>query len=109
MKTHELLNITEEQYEDKIFKHWFKYCELHSADTQEFQSLLANAALNRWWLNNLRLLEDEFRFEAEPYIKDEHSTGNLQHLWFKNAIKLQLYYSMPLLKNKLITIHGNRN
>lgn len=107
MKTHEILGITQEQYEDKVFKHWFKYCELHSADTAEFQSLLANAALNRWWLKNLKMLEVEFCAEAEPYIGMEGLKSMLSDLWFKNAIKLQLYYSLPLLKNKLATIHGN--
>lgn len=107
MKTHEIIGISIEAYEDKVFKHWFKYCELHSVNTEEFQSLLANTALNKWWLQNLEMLENEFKAEAQPYINDASLREYLSELWFKNIIKLMPYYSPPLFKNKLQTIHGH--
>lgn len=110
MKTHEILGITEEQYEDKIFKHWFKWCEINSSDDSEFQSLIANAPLNKWWLVNLQRIEVEFQEECYPYLSDCQSLREeMGDLWFKNILKMYIYYSKPLLQTKKMTIYGITN
>lgn len=105
MKTHEILKITPEKYEHKVFETYFKWCNVNSSNDDEFQRLIANAAVNGWFLENLAKVEAEFCEEAMPYT-GTGSMVDIDTLWLKGVMKLFYYYPKPLLNDKPITVIG---
>ena len=96
MKTHEILNISEDAYELKVFHIYFKWCNVNSVDDRDFQSLIANSTMNRWFLENLIRIESEFAEDAAPYTGLD-SREDISRLWLKHTMKMLLYYSKPLI------------
>lgn len=56
-----LLTLSQKEYEDKILDLWLRYCcaKAHNNKT-DLQRLLANTALNKWFLHEVARLEDEW-------------------------------------------------
>lgn len=56
-----LLNITTEAYEEKTLDLWIRYTRCYAYDSEsDWQKLLANSALNHWFLQELSKLESKF-------------------------------------------------
>lgn len=105
MKTHEILKITEAAYELKVFHLYFKWCNINSVSDEDFQSLIASASMNRWFLGNLERIEKEFCEDATPYAGLDN-TKEISMLWLKHTMKLLLYYSKPLINERHQCIIG---
>lgn len=54
------LKITEAQYENLRLEIWLRWCEAKSMSTREWQQLMANSTLNRWF--NTELVKREWQF-----------------------------------------------
>lgn len=97
MNAFELLKITEEQYQTKVFELWLHWCETKSYSPEQFSKLSQCASLCAWWKQNLEQLEKEFCEDALPY--HEIMTANdAAKLYYKHVNKLTLYYSNPLMR-----------
>lgn len=62
------LAITAEQYESLIWDLYSKWCESVSIGTLEYQQVLANAAINRWFLLEHQKCEVEFHKLTDRYV-----------------------------------------
>lgn len=62
MKTiHELLRMTPAEYEDLRLKYWLNWCENKAVSVLEWQYMLTDKGLNRWFLVQFDGLENNFR------------------------------------------------
>jgi hypothetical protein len=68
MKTiNQKLVITPEQYESIIWDLYSKWCQSVSITTREYQQVLANSAINGWFLMELSKCEKEFHTLTDRY------------------------------------------
>ena len=65
------LDITPEQYESMIWNLYSNWCESVSTNNREYQKVLANAAVNRWFLMELAKCEKEFHLLTDRYVGSE--------------------------------------
>ncbi|HLS12193.1 MAG TPA: hypothetical protein VK050_08525 [Flavobacteriaceae bacterium] len=61
------LKTTEAQYENLRLELWLRWCEAKSMSTREWQQLMANGILNRWFNTELTKIEWQFMHDLEPY------------------------------------------
>lgn len=61
------LAMTELDYEMMVFGFYGRWCESNSGNTRQYQTLLANAAINAWFLMELAKCEAEFVKIANGY------------------------------------------
>lgn len=62
-----LLNQTPEIYERKTFELWFKWCQSVTGKQNEFQMVLCNPPINRWFHAELIKWEQEFLLRVRNY------------------------------------------
>jgi hypothetical protein len=56
----ELLGLSEEAYENMILRYWLNYCENLSSNCIQFQKLIANRAMNKYFLTEFKKHEAFF-------------------------------------------------
>lgn len=100
MKTHELLKMTQEEYELLILDWWLTFCLHKAASDKQVQKLLVNNTLFQWWRAQLTAVEKEFVEEAASYY-EIYSPKDAQKLYAKSVYRIQLYYNHELLKEAL--------
>lgn len=59
--------MTPEEYELLIFGAYARWCESITINAREFQKVLANAAVNRWYLTEYAKCEAEFTLLTKRY------------------------------------------
>lgn len=60
MTTTEKLNLTPAEYENLVFGAYARWCESVTINAIEFQKVLANAAINKWYMMEYAKCEKEF-------------------------------------------------
>ena len=63
----ELLNQSPEHYELKTFELWFKWCQSVTGKQNEFQMVLCNTGINKWFHAELVKQEAEFLERVKNY------------------------------------------
>lgn len=111
------LELTQEQHEERTFQRWFKWCEFnaqhftHVLDGEQkhrdFQRLLANAGLNRWWHRQLAKLEIDFKEEARHY-QGNLDVSVLQDLYYHHVSTLFNIYPKALIKYARTNNHTSK-
>ena len=76
------LDITPEQYESLIWDLYNNWCESVSTNNREYQKVLANAAVNRWFIMELQKSEAEFAIITDRYVD-----SNVTPLDFNNCYR----------------------
>jgi len=61
------LQITAEDYENMIFGAYARWCESVTINAREFQKVLANSAVNKWFLVEYAKCEAEFNMMTNRY------------------------------------------
>lgn len=61
---HELLRMSEAQYDDMRLKYWLNWCEAKAVSVLEWQYMLTDTGLNRWFLEQFDKFEHNFRCKA---------------------------------------------
>lgn len=101
MKTiHEILKMTEDEYDMLIMNWWTTYCFAKTASPEQAQKLLINNTLYHWWHSQLEMVEPEFVEDAWPF-KDSYTQEDASKLYAKHVYKLQKYYNSNLIKEAL--------
>ena len=85
-KTLQKLDICPEQYESMIFNLYSNWCETVTINNKEYQKVLANTAINRWFLMELTKCEAEFHQRTDRYVG-----SNLTSLDFNNCYRDCMY------------------
>lgn len=105
----EILNLSQERYDHIVFGNYMLWCDLNTSSDQEVQSLLANTTVFNWWLFEYRLLEDEFKQRAAPYL-GKSDVKALFQLYVETAIKIRDFFPQSLIrqarKQKVICTHN---
>ena len=65
--TAQKLGMNNQQFEFMIFGFYSRWCEGVAINTRHFQGLLANTAVNLWFLTELTKLETEFHELTDRY------------------------------------------
>lgn len=111
----EILGITPQEYELKVFDIWFTWCANRSIDIAELQMLLANSAINKWFIDEMRYHEKEFRERITPFINTA-SKQDIENCYKITSSGIYGKYPKPLtdevsksLSNIKITLTHNLN
>jgi len=72
------LDICPEQYESMIFNMYSNWCEGVTTNNKEYQKVLANAAVNRWFLMELSKSETQFHQLTHQYMGTNVTPPRLQ-------------------------------
>lgn len=93
MKVRDFLKMSIDQYETMIFEFYGRWCESVTTDVFQYQSVLANKAINAWWLNELRKNERVF---VETVSRYENLTEmDLKHAY--NHFTFDVFNRRPLV------------
>lgn len=95
----QLLTLSQQEYEDKILDLWLKYCKSNTYSVQktDYQKLVANAALNNWWLQELSHIEAIFLEEYSSYSGQADPTL-LAQKYDQEVLRLFRLHCLPLFQ-----------
>ena len=65
--TAQKLQMTAEDYENMIFGGYARWCESVTINAREFQKVIANSAINKWYLMEYAKCEKEFNNLTDRY------------------------------------------
>jgi hypothetical protein len=99
------LNMTPDEFEAITFGFYFRWCQSVTITDQDFQCVLANSGVNRWFMTELAKLEAEFqmltkRYEGSPTV----STKDYRNLYNDTTFHMFNIRPMVLLENAKIKL-----
>jgi hypothetical protein len=100
-KVMDYLMISSEEYDQMIFTTFWNWCDKWATSGSVFQKLVANAALNRWFLQQYNILEEDFIDLIEFYPK---KLNNAKFNYHNCTVDIFNLYPKPLIdtcKNNL--------
>ena len=79
--TAQKLQMTAEDYENMIFGGYARWCESVTINAREFQKVIANSAVNKWYLMEYAKCEEKFaamtqRYDESIPVKDYQTFYN---------------------------------
>ena len=72
MTTLAKLNLDQIQYEEMIFGLYARWCESVTINHKQFQTVLANAMVNKWFILELLKCEEEFHNSTDCFAIEFH-------------------------------------
>lgn len=81
MKTLKKLAQTQDQYELMVFGLYMRWCESITTTPRQYQQVLANSAINHWFLTELAKCEQEFHALTDRFINSNVSAKDFQQCW----------------------------
>jgi hypothetical protein len=93
------LAITSDQYESIIWDLYNKWCQSVSITTLEYQQVLANSAINAWFLMELAKCEKEFHTLTNRYTNTNVTSTDYANCYRDCVNSLFNYRPMALLSN----------
>lgn len=94
----ELLQATESK-EFFVLNFYIYWCESVTLNAREFQQVLANASINKWFLLELKKLESDFKQLAAFYPELQNSANEMDKLQAKCYLPLMAIHPQALLLN----------
>jgi len=91
------LAITPQQHESLIWQIYSNWCESVSITALEYQQILGNSAINRWFLLELQKCEIEFHTLTDRYINSNVTEKDMEKCYKDCASKLFNIRPMALL------------
>lgn len=92
-----LLDMPADMYENQLFENYFLWCNLNSYGDSDFQKLIANTPLFRWWMVQYSELEQQFIEDSAEY--HGHCDKNVMRSFYTEiVIKIRDYYCKPLME-----------
>lgn len=70
------LKMSADEYEEMIFGAYARWCETVTTNAHEFQKVLANSAVNKWFLMEYAKCEKDFEQLTDRYEECETITAN---------------------------------
>jgi hypothetical protein len=84
---------------DFLLSFWIYWVESVTITSREFQQVLANAPINKWFLMELRKEETEFRFLSSGYSQLVGQGKEIDFLYVQCVSKLMSRFPLALLAN----------
>ncbi len=89
MTTLAKLNLDQNQYEEMIFGLYARWCESVTINHKQFQTVLANAMVNKWFILELLKCEEEFHNLTDRYVGSPTvSSKDLQNCYNETTYRL---------------------
>lgn len=96
MKTQQILQLTDSEYEMMLFNHYFHWCKHWSHNDVDLQCLLTGPRLFNWWLNEYEKANAKFEEDMQGFIgKVGRITAKDYHR--ECLSEVLSYFSRPLL------------
>lgn len=86
-------------YEDFVLAFYIYWCENVTINAREFQQVLANASINKWFLIELTKLENEFKYIASHYPQLHNDAQEMDKLQAKCFLPLMSIHPQVLVNN----------
>lgn len=97
--TQKKLAMTEIEYEMMVFGFYGRWCESVTTNLRDYQAVLANSAVNRWFWMELSKSEAEFHYLTRFYAEtDTVIVRDFQHLYNNCTYRLFSLRPMALLE-----------
>ncbi|WP_271783900.1 hypothetical protein [Aquimarina algiphila] len=97
---HEILGISQNEYELRQLDQWFKWCSFKASTRIECQKLMVCQPLFNWWQKQYSKFEQDFLEEIRPY-QHQVSPEDAERLLSYHLLKIHNYYSKPLILKAL--------
>lgn len=94
----ELLKESETK-EDFLLAFYIYWCENISTNAREFQKVLANASINKWFFVELQKLENEFKHLASMFPELQNSATEMDRLHAQCFLPLMSIHPQALVNN----------
>lgn len=88
-----------DNYENFVLDFFIYWCENSSTNAREFQQILANSGINKWFLIELEKLENEFEHIARQYPQFHNEAKEMDKLQAKCLLPLMSIFPKALLLN----------
>lgn len=93
-----LLCITPEAREQKVWDLWVRYTKCYAYDSEkDWQKLLANSALNHWFLQELSKLESKFMQDFGSFTGHINPEDIMRAYNYEVGVKILTYRAPALL------------
>lgn len=105
-----LLNYTQEQYEDAVLLMYIRWSMDFSVNyTTDLQRVIANTAINSFFLNELSKIEHDFMDQMKPYENDGNiSCEDAKKTFYRLSVQLFNRYPKALLADaKKMNLYAN--
>lgn len=109
-QVHELLYMTEEIYNELYTEKFMRWCMNRSTNPDnDFQKLLANASISKWYNHEFLKIETEFIETASPLF-GKVSYKALRQMFEALSIDLYKKFPQPLIESaRNLNINANAN
>lgn len=91
----EKLNLSPEAYQAGVFAVYFEWCESLSINQRELQSILANAAIARWYSYELEKCEAEFHRRTNRYCDSPSISQDDYRVCYEDCVQ-KLFNLRPM-------------
>ncbi|MGE4345902.1 MAG: hypothetical protein AB7D46_00665 [Flavobacteriaceae bacterium] len=103
---HKLLQITLSQYEDLKMQYWINYCSQKATSVLEWQMLLTERSLNKWFNVEFDKLEQDFRDSFIIFDKNPNITKSDRLKQYKMAVcRIYTIWLQPAVEDVRKSVH----
>jgi len=95
-KIMDYLMISSEEYDEMILNTYWNWCDKWASSGSIFQSLVANASVNKWFLKQYALLEREFIDLVEYFPK---KLNDAKFNYQNSVVEIFNIYPKPLIND----------
>lgn len=100
MKTHEILQISPEEFEMLQYSAYLSYCDTKTFTDNQLQMVLTSNNIFNWWHKEAKSCEESFREAAAPFIGNMDSKSAIS-LYMDHLERIERYFSKMLIKEAL--------
>ncbi|RWX03394.1 hypothetical protein [Flavobacterium cerinum] len=91
---HEILGITKDQHNKYMLDLWKNWAESNAGTTRQWQKILGSSAINRWFLNELSIIETTFRNKVQRF-EGSNTVTVVDHRKCFNGLVTELFQHFP--------------
>ncbi len=86
--------MTPAEYDELVFQCFWGWCKKYATSENNVQSLLANAAVNNWFMQKYAQLEQNFIDIIEHFPK---KPSDINYLYHSETVEIYAQYPKPML------------
>jgi hypothetical protein len=90
--TNQKLQMSTQDYENMLLGSYVRWCESVTVDAREYQKVIANAKINKWYIAEYAKCETEFNLLTQRYEKSI-TTEDLKRCY--NNCTYKMFYQKP--------------
>lgn len=107
---HELLYMTKEMYDELYMEKFMRWCLNRATNNEnDFQKLIANSSISKWYNYEFSKIENEFSTAATPLFRKVSYKG-LRQMFETLSVELYTKFPQPLIESaRNLNINANAN